>query len=187
MKDHREYHRKWYQAHKEEEREKQKEYRVSHADEIKAHEKSPAWRQQQKKYYEEWCKKHGKNYNAHYIKRRRQTDVNFYLKDRLRGRLSCALKRNQKTGSAVTDLGCTIPELKKYLESKFQPGMTWDNRGKKWHIDHVIPLTKFNLQDRQQFLMACHYTNLQPLWAKDNMVKRNFSVEDYRNGVFQEN
>jgi hypothetical protein len=57
------------------------------------------------------------------------------------------------------------------MESKFQPGMTWDNRGKEWHIDHIIPLATFNLQDRRQFLVACHYTNLQPLWARDNMVK----------------
>jgi hypothetical protein len=81
------------------------------------------------------------------------------------------LKRSQKTGSAVRDLGCTISELKKHLESKFQLGMTWGNRGKEWHIDHIIPLAQFNLQDRQQFLIACHYTNLQPLWAKDNIVK----------------
>ena len=72
----------------------------------------------------------------------------------------------------MSDLGCTIPELKQYLESKFQEGMTWENWGVHgWHIDHIIPLSSFDLTCREQFLKVCHYTNLQPLWAKDNLSK----------------
>lgn len=71
-----------------------------------------------------------------------------------------------------SDVGCTIDELKAYLESKFQPGMSWDNYG-QWHIDHIIPLSKVDLTDREQFLKVCHYTNLQPLWAADNIRKGN--------------
>jgi hypothetical protein len=90
----------------------------------------------------------------------------------LRERLNKAIINNQKSGSAVKDLGCTIPELKQYLESKFQEGMSWDNHGLHgWHIDHITPLASFDLTDREQFLKACHYTNLQPLWAKDNLKK----------------
>jgi len=75
-------------------------------------------------------------------------------------------------GSAVNDLGCTIDELKARLESPFQPGMTWDNWGLYgWHIDHIIPLASFNLEDREQFLKVNHYTNLQPLWCDDNWEK----------------
>jgi hypothetical protein len=68
---------------------------------------------------------------------------------------------------------CNVKKsLKLYLESKFQPGMSWDNWGRTgWHIDHIKPLALFNLSDRKQFLEACHYTNLQPLWAKDNLSK----------------
>jgi hypothetical protein len=83
-----------------------------------------------------------------------------------------ALKRGTKTGSAVSDLGCSIEELKKYIETKFLEGMTWENYG-KWHIDHIIPLSKFNLSDREELLKAVNYTNLQPLWAEDNMKKSN--------------
>jgi len=80
-----------------------------------------------------------------------------------------------KAGSAVKDLGCTIPELIKYLESKFQLGMTWENHSSTgWHIDHIIPLCEFDLTDREQFLKAAHYTNLQPLWAEDNLKKNRF-------------
>jgi hypothetical protein len=101
---------------------------------------------------------------------RLKTDLQFRLANRLRGRLNKALKNNYKSGSAVGDLGCSVKDLKNHLESKFQPGMKWENYG-KWHIDHIIPLSSFNLEDREQLLKACHYTNLQPLWAKDNLEK----------------
>lgn len=64
--------------------------------------------------------------------------------------------------------------FKVYLESLFQPGMVWENYGNDgWHIDHVRPLSSFDLLDPVQFSQACHYTNLQPLWAKDNLSKGN--------------
>ena len=94
----------------------------------------------------------------------------FRLKDNLRSRLRKALKNNCKSGSSIKDLGCSIEEFKKYLESKFQEGMSWENR-RDWHIDHIKPLSFFDLSNREQFLEACHYTNLQPLWAKDNLIK----------------
>lgn len=97
---------------------------------------------------------------------RRENDVNFRLAGNLRARLGYALRN----GSAVRDLGCSISELKLHLESKFQPGMSWDNYG-DWHIDHIEALVKFDLTDRDQFLEVCHYTNLQPLWARENLMK----------------
>lgn len=99
-----------------------------------------------------------------------KNDVSFRLKQYLRNRIYAAVKLNYKSGSAVKDLGCSIEELKLHLESKFQPGMTWENHG-KWHIDHIIPLCKFDLTNREQFLQACHFSNLQPLWAVDNIRK----------------
>lgn len=94
------------------------------------------------------------------------------IRIRLRQRLYHAIKGDYKTGSAVQDLGCSICYFKKYIESKFTTGMSWDNYG-MWHIDHIIPLSHFDLTDREQFLRACHYTNLQPLWAGDNLSKSN--------------
>jgi hypothetical protein len=113
-------------------------------------------------------KKHRNSYN----KIKESIDVQYKLSNRLRSRLNKAINRNFKAGSAVRDLGCTVEELKPYLESKFQPGMTWDNwTTDGWHIDHIKPLASFDLTDRNQLLEACHYTNLQPLWAKDNLIK----------------
>lgn len=109
-------------------------------------------------------------YMAQYQKKRRALDSNFKLINLLVIRLNKALKNNYKSGSAVKDLGCSIEYLKQYLESKFQSGMNWSNHG-KWHIDHIIPLSSFDLTDRNQLLKACHYTNLQPLWAIDNIRK----------------
>ncbi|MEM4726061.1 MAG: hypothetical protein QXG63_03905 [Nitrososphaerales archaeon] len=79
---------------------------------------------------------------------------------------------DSKRSSSVKDLGCSLEEFKRYLESKFQPGMTWNNYGKNgWHIDHIKPLCSFDLTDTEQVKLACHYTNLQPLWWSDNLSK----------------
>jgi hypothetical protein len=107
---------------------------------------------------------------------RRYTDLNFRLRGNLRARLNRALKDNQKGGSAIEDLGCSVDNLKSYLELQFKPGMSWENYGRKtgqWSIDHIFPLSKVNLADRNQFLKVCHYTNLQPLWVLDNLLKSN--------------
>jgi hypothetical protein len=110
--------------------------------------------------------------NNEYSKKRYQTDINFKLSKSLRSRLSHAIRDNQKTGSAVKDLGCSVGEFKVYLESKFHPEMSWDNYGPKgWHIDHILPLSKFDLSNHEELKKACHYTNLQPMWAEDNWSK----------------
>jgi len=105
---------------------------------------------------------------------RYRTDIQHNLAVSLRNRLYMALKRNAKCGSAVDDLGCSIKEFKKYLESKFVDGMTWKNKGRGgWHLDHIIPLSSFDLTNRDEFLKACHYTNIQPLWEEENLQKSN--------------
>jgi hypothetical protein len=93
---------------------------------------------------------------------------------RLRSRLTKTLKAKnpERKVSAVRDLGCSIAFLRSYLESKFKPGMTWENWGVNgWHIDHIRPLSSFNLLDRDEMLKAVHYSNLQPLWAMENILK----------------
>jgi hypothetical protein len=106
-----------------------------------------------------------------YRKERLLQDVDFKLRINLRGRLNHVVK-GAKCGSFVRDLGCSVQELKSHIESKFTLEMSWDNWGPKtWHIDHIKPLSSFDLTDRDQFLEACHYTNLQPLYWEDNLSK----------------
>ncbi len=119
-------------------------------------------------------KEERQEYLRDYHKKREQVDINFKLTNRLRHRLRQAIKNDQKSGSAVKDLGCSIDFLKQYLSTKFLPNMTWNNWGyglDKWNIDHITPLSSFDLTDREQLLKACHYTNLQPLWQPDNFKK----------------
>ena len=126
-----------------------------------------------KQYKKEWGIKNKDRLNRK-NREKRKNDIQFKLKCVLRKRLSDCVRNNRKNGSAIKDLGCSMEELKQYLESKFQPGMSWDNYGYYgWHIDHIKPLASFDLTDRNQLLEACHYTNLQPLWAIDNLIKGN--------------
>ena len=74
----------------------------------------------------------------------------------------------------VTIIGCTLEQLKKHLENQFTAGMTWKNYGRNgWHIDHIKPCTSFDLTDPKQQRKCFHYSNLQPLWAAENISKGN--------------
>lgn len=97
-----------------------------------------------------------------------QQNIQRRLARNLRTRLNKAVKRSSV--SAVRHLGISIPELKEYLAALFKPGMTWENYG-EWHIDHIRPLATFDLTDHEQALIACHFTNLQPLWRVENQSK----------------
>lgn len=118
----------------------------------------------------------------HYVSRKRKTDIEWRLRDLLRKRLKNALKYKKVETSFVRDLGCSISFLKDFIESKFSAGMDWSNHGPKsnqWQLDHIVPLFTFDLTDKDQFLKACHYTNLQPLWYKDHLIKTIKDREQY--------
>ena len=113
-------------------------------------------------------------YRNEYKRKRNKEDPSYKLSELLRSRVKGALKGNYKSGSAIRDLGCPIEDLKWWFEFWFDEGMNWDNHGYgkgKWNIDHIKALSKFDLTDRVQFLEACNYKNLQPLWHEDNMLK----------------
>jgi len=172
--------RVYYKANKDKVNLKQRICRKTNKEKTKAYNKSykeankdkiKAYRKVNKEKIKDWFQSNKDKINS-YCKNKKKTDIQYKLSCNLRNRLCCAINNNQKAGSAVKDLGCSIDELKSYLESKFSTGMTWDNwTTDGWHIDHIKPLASFDLTDRQQFIEACHYTNLQPLWATDNLIK----------------
>lgn len=97
-------------------------------------------------------------------------DPVYKLKHLMRRRLRTSLSARKwtKNRGLKLYLGCSMEELKFHIESQFKEGMTWDNHG-KWHIDHIIPLA--SAKTEEEVYNLCHYTNLQPLWAKDNLRK----------------
>lgn len=101
-----------------------------------------------------------------------KNDVQARIARNLRTRIRQILWRKKKVGSPIQDLGCGKAELKEYLNKKLVDGMNWENYG-KWHIDHIIPLSSFDLTNREHFLKANNYENLQPLWSIDNIMKGN--------------
>lgn len=115
-----------------------------------------------------------RQYSRNYKRNREKVDIAYRLRNRLRTRMYVAIQNQQKKGSAVKDLGCSISELMSHIAKQFTGRMSWDNYG-EWHIDHIIPLTVFDLTDRAQFLTACHYTNLQPLWGVENIRKGSYT------------
>lgn len=106
-----------------------------------------------------------KEYNKHYNKTHR-ININ------LRRRIHKALKGICKSKHTVELLGCSVEKLKQHLESKFIKRMTWQNYGYYgWHVDHIKPCASFDLSKVSEQRKCFHYTNLQPLWAKDNLSK----------------
>lgn len=110
--------------------------------------------------------------HAEYFKQREKTDISFRISRRLRNRVWHVAKGKVKAGSAVACLGCSLDEFRLHIEQKFTPDMNWDNYGTVWELDHIIPLSWFELDNSIHFEIACHYTNLQPLLVADNRKKR---------------
>jgi hypothetical protein len=123
--------------------------------------------------------------HSEYAKRRSKYDLNFKLRTSLRGRIYPAISSDVKTGSSIDLIGCSIDQFKLYLESQFKSKMTWENWSHSgWHIDHIIPLAKFDLTDPMQQKLAFNYKNTQPLWAKDNLSKNKYiSDEEYHKQI----
>lgn len=136
----------------------QEKYRNSeHGRAVKAeYKKRPEYRKQQTQYEND----------------RYHNDPLFAMKKNIRGRLQKCLKKKYwlKHSKFAEYIGCSQNELKVHFESKFTEGMSWQNYG-KWHIDHIIPMD--SATSEEEMYKLCHYTNLQPLWAIDNIKKSN--------------
>lgn len=164
----------WLSNNKEKKREIDKKYREENKELIKNgyenfHKKNPLIKlEYQKKYY-----KNNREKIFNYVYERRKNDLLFKLKDNVRCRLRVFLNsRNiSKKNKTFDILGCSPEFLKKHIEKQFTEGMSWELMGEHIHIDHIIPLS--SAKTEEEIYKLCHYTNLQPLWAKDNMKKSN--------------
>lgn len=96
----------------------------------------------------------------------------YKIKKNLRIRLNKALKGKLKKSSAFRDLGMDMETFMKYIESLFYGDMTWENYGDYWDLDHIRPLSSFDLLDEFQLKQASHYSNIQPLTKKHNSIKK---------------
>lgn len=185
-----------YQANQETRIEKTRKYRESHQEWSKEYQKRYYEQNKEdildyhKKYYVEnrekviaYTDKNRKRINrvmAIRTKHRRQEDPHFRIACALRKRLHAYLKyyKANKTVPTFELLGCSIEQFVSHLEKRFQPGMTWNNYGKwrrgqpmKWVMDHIRPCASFDLTDPDQQKQCFHYTNIQPLWDLDNIIK----------------
>jgi len=116
-----------------------------------------------------------KRYRNNYHKQRKAKDPLYRLQCNMRimgNRVIKQLSLDKKPASTFKWVGCSPEELKARFESLFVEGMSWDNYG-EWHVDHIRPVSSFKPEEWEQIN---HYTNLQPLWAEDNLVKRNYFV-----------
>jgi hypothetical protein len=133
-----------------------KEWREKNIDKVKSQQKI-------------WYESNKENINKK-ERQKRKIDPAYKIKKNLRRRVNQTITRSYKKDKTIELIGCSIYQLLQYLETKFKDGMTWNNYG-KWHIDHIKPCASFDLTDTQQQKECFNYTNLQPLWADDNIRK----------------
>jgi len=169
-----EYRKIWRQNNLERQTESIKQWIIKNKDKHRAMQKE--WylnnRDKHSKMMKEWCAKNKDKVNAR--NREKYKDPVHKTKKNLRRRILHVLKDNTKSASTMELLGCSMEEFVSYMENKFLEGMSWDNHGVHgWHIDHIKPCASFDLTDPEQQKLCFHYSNLQPLWAKDNLKKSN--------------
>jgi hypothetical protein len=168
----------WYRRNREKILIQQKRVKQNQAPEEKA--ERLAWHRAYYRTNRERVRQMQKEYRQRNLKRdnlarviKRRTNVQFALRCRIRNqarKIVLRLPSFPSRGHYLDLLGCTLTEFASYLENKFLPGMSWTNRN-LWHLDHIRPLKTFDLSDPAQLAVACHFTNLQPLWASDNLRK----------------
>jgi len=155
-----EYRKEHYQKNKEVVRRGNKEWILKHPEKMK---------QYNKKYYD---KPETKEKRRIKLKKKYYNDEKYKLMVNLRTRIKMALKHDVKNGQSLELIGCSIQQLKEHLERQFKPGMNWKNYNfKGWHIDHIIPISSFDLSKKEEQKKCFHYTNLQPLWFYENFEK----------------
>lgn len=165
-----EYQKKWAKENPEKIKSKRKKYNLKNREKNK--EKSDLWRKNNPEYKKKYSENNRKRLWECEKKRRENLLVKLTCNIRCRVNNFLKSKNIKKNNKTLDIIGCSTEFLKEHLEKQFKEGMSWDNQGKfGWHIDHIIPLSSANTEE--EIYKLCHYTNLQPLWAFDNLSKGN--------------
>lgn len=133
---------------------------------------NPEYQEKLKKTQKDWWEKN-REWGNERQRKYRENNTNFQLSNALRARVKYALLGCVRQDKTFDLLGCTPNEWKAYLEAKFKDGMSWENYGSVWEVDHIIPVSHFDLTNREEQKKAFHYTNTQPLCSKLNKQKGN--------------
>ena len=122
-----------------------------------------------------WCKKCSNFATQERKKHNLKTNPKFRIDRRMSKNISRQLKASKNGRSWKDLLGYTVEDLLSHLEKSFRDGMTWDNYGRVWHIDHIIPKSFFiyDNYESEQFKACWSLSNLQPLLAEENRKKNN--------------
>lgn len=99
-------------------------------------------------------------------------DLNFKLVKILRARINYSVNKIYKNNSSLKYLGCSLEEYKQHLEKQFDENMTWENYGIYWEVDHIYPISKFDLTIEDNIFKAFHFSNTQPLTISENRSKK---------------
>jgi hypothetical protein len=171
-------HHKYYIDNYDKIRDTQALYRVNHIDEIRYLDRERYANNPEK--FKEYQKAYRANpINKELIKARsrihifnkRHNDMQFKIRDNLRSRVYMALKGKSKSDNTVKLLGCSLEKVLEYLQSMFEDGMTMDNHGEVWHIDHIIPCSLYDLSNEEEQKCCFNYLNTRPLFVEDNLKR----------------
>lgn len=162
------YSRNYHEINKTIVSEKNKKFRMENPNINK--EKCKLYKQKNPGWFKKWLdknKEHRRNYIMEY-----NSNPKIKIKNSLRGRINELMNKKYNNPKTLDLLGCEYEYFIKYIENKFMDGMSWDNYGYYgWHLDHIIPLS--SAKTEEEIANLFHYTNLQPLWANDNLKKSN--------------
>lgn len=161
----------WRENNSEHIKQQQEHYRETH-------------REKRREYNSQWRQKN-RHYWRGYQNQRLRTDTTYRLRNYIGAAIRKAIKKNRK--SAFQILGYTVDELRSHLESRFAPGMSWENYGTKWHIDHITPKSWFKIEgadgvDEYELKLCWSLENLQPMWMDENLKKNNRYISDIKVG-----
>jgi hypothetical protein len=157
------YHKDWYKLNKEAKREQNERWKKENPEK---------YREMMQNWYVNNRDKKLRQNRENEIKRL-QNDPMCRIVKNLRGRISGLVSGRLKSAPTLILLGCSLEFFKEYLASQFRDGMSWENYGVYWHIDHIKPCSLFDLSKQEEQNVCFHYTNMQPLLAKENLAKHN--------------